>query len=118
MEMQNIEEYLSTGQAAKLLGLTIATVQKMTENGVLSAYVTPGGHRRILYSSFNHFLTDVIDGLDGRCICETNSFMIVLVARLNVIAFSLSLFVAINVITLGRAPCFFLPQDIFSFLLF
>ncbi len=55
MEMQNIEEYLSTGQAAKLLGLTIATVQKMTENGVLSAYVTPGGHRRILSSSFNHF---------------------------------------------------------------
>jgi excisionase family DNA binding protein len=56
MEMQeNIEEYLSTGQAAKLLGLTIATVQKMTKNGVLDAYVTPGGHRRILHSSFNQF---------------------------------------------------------------
>jgi excisionase family DNA binding protein len=56
MEMQhNIEEYLSTGQAAKLLGLTISTVQKMTEEGVLSAYVTPGGHRRILSSSFNQF---------------------------------------------------------------
>lgn len=56
MEMQNnTEEYLSTGQAAKLLGLTISTVQKMTEKGVLSAYVTPGGHRRILYSSFNQF---------------------------------------------------------------
>jgi excisionase family DNA binding protein len=55
MEMQKNEEYLSTGQAAKLLGLTIATVQRMTENGVLSAYITPGGHRRILSSSFNHF---------------------------------------------------------------
>jgi excisionase family DNA binding protein len=56
MQIQNnIEEYLSTGQAAKLLGLTIATIQKMTENGILSAYMTPGGHRRILYSSFNHY---------------------------------------------------------------
>lgn len=56
MEKQfNSEEFLSTGQAAKLLGLTIATVQKMTESGLLSAYMTPGGHRRILYSSFNQF---------------------------------------------------------------
>lgn len=63
MQIQNnIEEYLSTGQAAKLLGLTIATVQKMTENGILSAYITPGGHRRILYSSFNQF-------------CDTHSLM-------------------------------------------
>lgn len=56
MELQNkMEEYLSTGQAAKMLGLTIATIQKMTETGILSAYMTPGGHRRILYSSFNQF---------------------------------------------------------------
>jgi excisionase family DNA binding protein len=55
MEQLNSEEFLSTGQAAKMLGLTISTVQKMTETGVLSSYTTPGGHRRILSSSFNEF---------------------------------------------------------------
>lgn len=51
----SIGEYLSTGQAAKLLGLSIGTIQNLTKEGLLSAHITPGGHRRILHSSFNQF---------------------------------------------------------------
>ena len=49
------QEYFSTSQAAKLLGITVGTVQRMVETGLLAAYLTPGGHRRILSSSLNQF---------------------------------------------------------------
>ena len=39
--------YLSTTQAAQRLGLSVGTVQRMVESGVLQAYTTQGGHRRI-----------------------------------------------------------------------
>ena len=47
--------YLSTTQAAQRLGLSVGTVQRMVEAGVLQAYTTQGGHRRILTSSLNHY---------------------------------------------------------------
>jgi excisionase family DNA binding protein len=47
--------YLSTTQAAQRLGLSVGTVQRMVEAGVLQAYTTQGGHRRILSSSLNHY---------------------------------------------------------------
>lgn len=43
--------YYSTSQAAKLLGLSLGTVQQMVEDGVLEAWKTSGGHRRILRES-------------------------------------------------------------------
>ncbi len=47
--------YFSTSQAAKMLGLSVGTIQRMVENGVFKAFVTQGGHRRILSSSLNQY---------------------------------------------------------------
>lgn len=41
------EERIGTRQAAKLLGVSQRTVQLWAENGVLDAWKTVGGHRRI-----------------------------------------------------------------------
>lgn len=40
-------DYLSTREAASALGISLGTVQKMVETGVLEAWKTEGGHRRI-----------------------------------------------------------------------
>jgi excisionase family DNA binding protein len=47
--------YLTSSEAADLLGLSIGTVQKMTKNGLLTSHPSPGGHRRILSTSINQF---------------------------------------------------------------
>ena len=44
---QSNEPYCSTSQAAKMLGVSLGTVQNMVEEGVLDAWKTSGGHRRI-----------------------------------------------------------------------
>jgi excisionase family DNA binding protein len=49
------QAYFSTSQAAKILGLSVGTVQRMVENGIFKAYVTQGGHRRILSSSLAQY---------------------------------------------------------------
>lgn len=49
-------EYLSTRQSAKILQVSLGTVQKMVEMGELTAWKTHGGHRRILASSLNQQL--------------------------------------------------------------
>lgn len=45
------QAYFSTTQAAKLLGVSLGTVQQMVEDGLLQAWKTAGGHRRILRES-------------------------------------------------------------------
>lgn len=52
-----VKEYCSTKEAALRLGLSLGTVQQMVENGVLEGWKTTGGHRRILVSSVDRFLT-------------------------------------------------------------
>jgi excisionase family DNA binding protein len=47
--------YFSTSEVAKVLGLSVGTVQRMVETGVFKAFVTQGGHRRILSSSLDQF---------------------------------------------------------------
>lgn len=49
-------EYLSTRDAATALGLSLGTVQKMVETGVLEAWKTEGGHRRIPHSAIRDYL--------------------------------------------------------------
>jgi excisionase family DNA binding protein len=49
-------EYLSTRQSAKILQVSLGTVQKMVELGELIAWKTRGGHRRILASSLDQQL--------------------------------------------------------------
>jgi excisionase family DNA binding protein len=56
MKNENIAQtYFSTSQTAKILGLSVGTVQRMVETGVFKAFVTQGGHRRILSSSLSQF---------------------------------------------------------------
>ena len=50
------DNYISTSEAARLLGLSVGTVQNMVEQGQLSAWKTTGGHRRILRSSVEQFI--------------------------------------------------------------
>ncbi|MDP5036407.1 MAG: response regulator [Alishewanella sp.] len=50
-------QYCSTTQAAKLLGISVGTVQQLVENGTLQAWKTAGGHRRILLTSVETLLS-------------------------------------------------------------
>jgi len=45
------EEHVSTLEAARMLGLAVRSVQLMVDRGDLSAWKTPGGHRRITKNS-------------------------------------------------------------------
>ena len=50
------QEVCSTREAAERLGVSLRTVQLWSEAGVLRAWKTPGGHRRILLSSIDELL--------------------------------------------------------------
>ena len=50
------EEVCSTREAADRLGVSLRTVQLWSEAGLLRAWKTPGGHRRILESSVEELL--------------------------------------------------------------
>jgi excisionase family DNA binding protein len=47
----NPEDFRSTQEAAKILGVSPKTIQLWTEQGVLKAWKTAGGHRRITLES-------------------------------------------------------------------
>ena len=51
------EDYCGTSYAAKLLGLSVATVQSLVEKGEIDAWKTLGGHRRIALQSINAYLS-------------------------------------------------------------
>lgn len=53
----NSKEYYSTVEAAKLLGVSVRTVQLWVENGSLEAWKTAGGHRRIVSSSVDEYIS-------------------------------------------------------------
>lgn len=49
-------EYLGTTEVARILGLSVATVQSLAERGEIEAWKTQGGHRRILRRSVEAYL--------------------------------------------------------------
>lgn len=49
-------EFLTTKAAAELIGVSVRTVQLWVEAGVLQAWKTEGGHRRILRASVDDLL--------------------------------------------------------------
>lgn len=54
---QNIERaFCTTREAAELLGVSIGTVQHWVESGVLTAWKTAGGHRRVMRDSLERLL--------------------------------------------------------------
>lgn len=50
------KEFYSTIEAAKLLGVSVRTVQLWVENGSLEAWKTAGGHRRIAARSVDDYM--------------------------------------------------------------
>ena len=49
------KNYYTTIQTAKLLGVSVRTVQLWVENGTLEAWKTAGGHRRIVAQSVENY---------------------------------------------------------------
>lgn len=47
MEITENTEICTTQEAAKLLGISVTSVQQLVESGVIEAWKTKGGHRRI-----------------------------------------------------------------------
>jgi excisionase family DNA binding protein len=56
--MSNEAAYISTREAADLLGISLRTAQLWVENGALLAWKTSGGHRRILLHSVQKILDE------------------------------------------------------------
>lgn len=50
------DDYCGTTYAAKLLGLSVATVQSLVEKGEIAAWKTQGGHRRLSLRAINNYL--------------------------------------------------------------
>lgn len=50
------DDYCGTTYAAKLMGLSVATVQSLVEKGEIEAWKTLGGHRRIALKSINAYI--------------------------------------------------------------
>ena len=48
--------YYTTRQAAKVLGVALRTVQQWVDSGILEAWKTEGGHRRVSVASVTLFL--------------------------------------------------------------
>ena len=51
------KDYLSTSQAAELLNVAVSTIQLWSDNGMLRAWTTVGGHRRIDKTSVAEMLS-------------------------------------------------------------
>ena len=49
-------EWLTLGQAAKYVGVAQSTMRKWSDLGRVSAFYTPGGHRRYRRSDLDQFL--------------------------------------------------------------
>lgn len=66
------EDYCGTTYAAKLLGLSVGTIQTLVEKNELQAWKTQGGHRRISMQSIREYqrkhnmLVALGDGRDNR----------------------------------------------------
>lgn len=50
-ETMNKYDYLTPGQAARILGVSTDTVGRYLEAGVIEGHRTPGGHARLLRAS-------------------------------------------------------------------
>jgi excisionase family DNA binding protein len=67
-----LEDYCGTTYAAKLLGLSVGTIQTLVEKNELQAWKTQGGHRRISMPSIREYqrkhnmLIPHADGRDNR----------------------------------------------------
>ncbi len=54
-QSESLENYCGTTYAAKLLGLSVGTIQALVEKNELQAWKTQGGHRRISMPSIRQY---------------------------------------------------------------
>lgn len=71
--MAVIKTFCTTREAASLLGVSLSTAQNWVESGLLDAWKTDGGHRRISRESVNKLLADseARRSIQGRRVEET-----------------------------------------------
>lgn len=77
---QNTRAFLTSREAAELLGVALSTVQQWTENGLLRAWKTAGGHRRITRQSVEAVLRQQRAVSDHQPLAD-NATLIVVVNR-------------------------------------
>lgn len=56
MTTNDLKDIVTTREAAKMLGVSLRTVQLWVESGVLNAWKTPGGHRKVTIASINKII--------------------------------------------------------------
>lgn len=54
----NAEDFCSTEEAARILGVSLRTIRLWVESGALQAWKTPGGHRRITAGSLQKLVEE------------------------------------------------------------
>jgi len=64
--IDTIKDVYTTREAAKLLGVSLRTVQLWVENGTLIAWKTAGGHRRISHDSLEQLMIEQQGALKNR----------------------------------------------------
>lgn len=74
-------EFCSTSDAAQMLGVSLGTVQQMVETGLLDAWKTTGGHRRIRITSVESFLRKRQTGVPSPVAQPPQTILRVLIAE-------------------------------------
>jgi excisionase family DNA binding protein len=59
------KSFCTTSEAAELLGVSVGTVQLWVEGGVLQAWKTAGGHRRVMRDSVEALIRKIPSTVDG-----------------------------------------------------
>jgi excisionase family DNA binding protein len=78
--MSKQRDTFTTAQAARLLGVSVATVVNWIDDGRLRAHKTPGGHRRISREdlvSFAHHYEMPLDGVEVRGAGDSKRILVV-----------------------------------------
>lgn len=65
MENFTHNDVCTTQEAAKLLGISVTSVQQLVEAGVLEAWKTKGGHRRIPLAALRAYKSSLANGAPG-----------------------------------------------------
>ncbi|MDH5736547.1 MAG: response regulator [Gammaproteobacteria bacterium] len=66
MNPSKSDDFVSTRQAADMLGISLRSVQYWVENGKLDAWKTAGGHRRIARRSIDKLMIEQNSVITGR----------------------------------------------------
>lgn len=72
-----ISKVCTTQEAAKLLGISVTSVQQLVETGVLDAWKTRGGHRRIPLTAIRAYKEKVTHEPESRASGERTSILVV-----------------------------------------